>query len=199
MWKEQLKIAIAKGDLRKTTQLFHTKQASSSMLNSGTGQPLLFVSIEFAQHQMLEYFLKIDQASIPMIKDLQGNSCLMFSIQSQNCIATEIILDKHPELIDHKNNLEQTPLMFACQYGAVEVAEVFSIDKRLLIMGVKVNDLDSEGSAALHYATAWGHQSITRLLLEKGADPKAKNLKGWSPIDYSYNFKGLEYVESNFY
>ena len=44
----------------------------------------------------------------------------------------------------------------------------------------------------LHYAAANGHKEIAELLIEKGADVKAKDEGGKTPLDVAIQFKELE-------
>ena len=44
---------------------------------------------------------------------------------------------------------------------------------------------DHDGNTALHYASAYGHLKCTRMLLQAGASPGAKNAYSWTPVSYS--------------
>jgi len=45
----------------------------------------------------------------------------------------------------------------------------------LLNLGVSVDDADSSGNTALHYAVGYGWYFSTKILLEAGADPSVAN------------------------
>lgn len=45
-----------------------------------------------------------------------------------------------------------------------------------------VNETDGNGQTALFWAAKGGHPAVIQLLLENGADIKAKNSKGWTPL-----------------
>ena len=47
----------------------------------------------------------------------------------------------------------------------------------------------------LHYAAANGHKEIAELLIEKGADVKAKDEGGKTPLDVAIQFKELEIAD----
>ena len=48
---------------------------------------------------------------------------------------------------------------------------------------VQVDIKDRKGETALHKAALWGHRQVVARLLEAGADPKAKNARGQTPVD----------------
>ena len=58
------------------------------------------------------------------------------------------------------------------------------IVQRLIEAGLDVNDRDTGGYKALHWACQHGRVDIARLLLEAGADPCARNQGQWTPLDY---------------
>jgi ankyrin repeat protein len=72
-----------------------------------------------------------------------------------------------------------TALLFAAQQGDVESARI------LLAAGANVNDSTPEDGSALVVATASGHEKLALFLLEKGADPNAKDGYGIAPLHYA--------------
>ena len=61
-------------------------------------------------------------------------------------------------------------------------------------MGSKITEVDLQGSNSLHHALSWGNHQIAAILLKQGSDPNIKNLKGWTPLDYCYNSRLVDYV-----
>lgn len=53
----------------------------------------------------------------------------------------------------------------------------------LMELGADVNQTNQAGDTALHGATYRGSLAIMEFLLDHGADPTAKNLTGWTPLD----------------
>jgi ankyrin repeat protein len=72
-----------------------------------------------------------------------------------------------------------TALLFAAQQGDVESARI------LLAAGADVNESTPEDGSALVIATASGHEKLAMFLLEKGADPNAKDGYGIAPLHYA--------------
>ena len=72
-----------------------------------------------------------------------------------------------------------TPLLFAAQQGDVESARV------LLAHGADINEATPEDGSALVVASASGHEKLALFLLEKGANPNAKDGFGISPLHYA--------------
>lgn len=69
-----------------------------------------------------------------------------------------------------------TPLMRAVDSDRSEVVRVLLQNK-----SVRVNARDDQGETALHHAAARGSLEIARLLLARGADPRAKDAAGRIP------------------
>lgn len=54
--------------------------------------------------------------------------------------------------------------------------------------GVQVNAFDAQGNRALHFAVKLRCFSAVRALLEKGADPEARNDKGDTPVSLAHSY-----------
>jgi ankyrin repeat protein len=58
--------------------------------------------------------------------------------------------------------------------------------KSLLKKGADINSRDEYGLCALHNAIVWGNEEMVQLLLENGANPKKKDIRGRTPIEISH-------------
>jgi ankyrin repeat protein len=75
------------------------------------------------------------------------------------------LLKDHPELLESKNNMGQTPLLAAVAHNQLEIAEL------LLANGAVVNARDGYGHTPLMQALwVYNHDKMVRLLLAKEAD-----------------------------
>ncbi|MBL8953949.1 MAG: ankyrin repeat domain-containing protein, partial [Myxococcaceae bacterium] len=65
---------------------------------------------------------------------------------------------------------------FVCEGGKPELVRI------VLAQGPKLDVLDGNGAAPLHYAAVRGHLETARLLLEAGADPAQPAANGLSAL-----------------
>ena len=83
--------------------------------------------------------------------------------------------------VNAKDDVGQTPLHLAAEYGQKEVAVL------LITNGADVNAKTQIGVTALHGAATQGYSKIIELLISKGADANAKvasgSHKGKTPLD----------------
>ena len=89
----------------------------------------------------------------------------------------KIILKKHPDLLNHTDEFNQTPLLWAASGGHTEVVDY------LLSLGADLNnatdrpDEPDDGKTALHWAVDGGHSTVVESLLKAGANIDALTLK----------------------
>jgi ankyrin repeat protein len=92
------------------------------------------------------------------------------------------LLNEHPDLLEIKNNLGQTPLIAAVNHNQVEIAEL------LLANGANVNARDPQKRTPLILALPVNnHDRMLRLLLAKGADVNLAD--SWSMTAVTYAAK----------
>ena len=89
-------------------------------------------------------------------------------------------------------------LHIASRFGILPLAEKL-LTRRSLMNLVKrshsVNEVDTDGMIALHWAATGGHLAIVRLLLEKGADINAKDEFGNTALHRAVESKQEELVQ----
>ena len=76
---------------------------------------------------------------------------------------------KNKGILIQKDSLERTLLYISSRNGYYDIVEF------LIKLGADINARQKTGSTPLHGAAFYGHESIVKLLLENGCDPKIKN------------------------
>jgi len=90
------------------------------------------------------------------------------------------LLKDHPDLLDKKNNLGQTPLTVAVNHNQLEIAEL------LLANGADVNARDPYMHTPLILAmSVYNHDKMVRLLLTKGADVNLEDKGSMTALAYA--------------
>ena len=81
------------------------------------------------------------------------------------------------QISNNANSATTAPLMVAAREGKADVV-------RALLSGndVNVNITDAQGNTPLIEAARFGHDDVTRVLIERGADLKAKNKEGQTAL-----------------
>ncbi|MBC7542701.1 MAG: ankyrin repeat domain-containing protein [Candidatus Sericytochromatia bacterium] len=93
------------------------------------------------------------------------------------------------ELIMQRNTPTAAPDLDAQALGLVQDALQFARSgdfkalRNALDVGVAVDVCNDKGDSLLMLASDNGHMDVTGLLLERGADPELRNLRGQSPLD----------------
>jgi hypothetical protein len=78
---------------------------------------------------------------------------------------------------DMRDEFGNSPLIVACQNGHKRCA------KLLIKAGANVNSQNHRGNTALHYAHAYGYTSLSKYLVNKGADDTILNASGLTPYE----------------
>ena len=111
--------------------------------------------IKAGKNELLEQKLK-ENPSLAIIKTEQGISLLQFAAYCRNNVAVNII-KKHKQQLDI--------FEAACIGDAETVSQLLGTNPEYL------NSFSSDGFTALGLASFFGHLSLVKLLLEKGANP----------------------------
>jgi ankyrin repeat protein len=97
------------------------------------------------------------------------------------------LLSDHPEQIEKKDSLGQTPLIVAVNHSKLEIAEL------LLANGANVNARDAQMHTPLILAMwVYNHDKMVRLLLAKGADVNLEDKWKMTALSYAAKQGQLE-------
>ena len=77
------------------------------------------------------------------------------------------------------SSAKQSQFYFACRNNEIETVRTLLPTLTLK----QINQIEPNGSTALHAATYYGHEKIVKLLLSNGAERMIKNLHGCTPFD----------------
>lgn len=119
----------------------------------------------------------------PQTLDDLRNNLLMIAIRDDSeALALAMLRQpawRQKSVIEHQNQLGETPLMIAAIKGATTVVE------RLLALGADVN---RPGWTALHYAATGGNVEVVNLLIDKQAYVDAASPNGTTPLMMAARF-----------
>ena len=102
------------------------------------------------------------------------------AVQVENLIA-------EGTLVDEKDALDKTALLWASENGHTDVAQ-FLVQK-----GADVNIGDFTGQAPLYWAARMGNKEIVEILIKAGADVNQQDSQGTRPLDKPVN-KGRKVI-----
>ena len=107
-------------------------------------------------------------------RDKEGCTPLHLAARKGHRDVVELLVAEGAD-VNARNEEQRTPLYCAIQHHAVDVV-------RLLVGKTDLATGDLLGRTPLHYAAAAGDTGIVRLLLEAGAETKAKDSRGLTPL-----------------
>jgi len=117
---------------------------------------------------------------------------LMNAVENGRLEQVQNLLKEKPDLVKARDNDGWTPLIMAARFNHVNLI------KLLLKSGAKVDDVDNEGSSALHHASASGRMEAVKTLVENKARVSLKNQGGDTPrklAKSSAHSKVADYLE----
>jgi ankyrin repeat protein len=109
-------------------------------------------------------------ADVPAIERLAAKGALVDLPQREGITPLMVAVGAGASSIDTRGK-------FRTELGALETADA------LLAVGADLNVRDERGRTALHYAAAAGYTDVVALLVERGADVRAADTDGVTPLD----------------
>ena len=135
--------------------------------------PIIDVNGESSRGNLKPLCITIEKKFVePNFLDSAGYNILHLAISNDNQFLLHYILEKYTSNPDVESRSLQTPLMIACNFGALESVKV------LLDKGADVNKLDSCKFSALTYAIKQHKNFLVPYLLYKGADFQVSDTNG---------------------
>jgi len=112
------------------------------------------------------------------------NEQLIVAVKEGDVSEVSRLLDKGA-YIETKDNTatKAPPLVWAAYFGHQQLMEL------LLKRHAALDGADVHGNTALHWALRQGHEAITALLLQYGADKTLKNNNQLTPIEFAYIYQ----------
>ena len=130
-------------------------------------------------------------------QDLKGKTALIYAAENNEIEVIKLLLEKGAE-VNISDKTGRTALIYTVRIGSSEIAEL------LINNGADINKVDSYKLTALFYAVSDDYldskkqqqSNIILLLIEKGADPHAKNEHGASAFELG-NLKIKKLLQDN--
>lgn len=138
--------------------------------------------------------LKDDRGADRMLN--VGATPLLRAAKGHDVPAIELLIE-HGAHVDLPNRDGTTPLMAAAGLNASSIdtrgdyttplvdRNATNTIEALLIAGADIDKQDKLGRTALHGAASWGWNGAVQYLVDEGADIKAEDRNGLTPLDYA--------------
>ncbi len=145
---------------------------SNVMSHDSAGNTPLHVAIMAdASLEKIQYILSLmDNVNA---RNSDGDSALYLAVLKNRQKLGELLLAKKADIFS-TNNKNYSPLHLALKSGG-------SVQD-WLITSQTITATDGSGNTALHYAAEWELKDAVTSLLEKGANPSARNANGETPV-----------------
>jgi len=137
------------------------------------GNPMLLLAIKDKSIKVTELLINDKRTDVDLSNKYGETPLMMASIDGDLPVVKTLVLQKKAMV----NHIGWTPLQYACTKGNLEVAQF------LIANGAMVDGLSPGNTTALMMAVQSGNEQLVKLLLDKGADLKLRNVNGLSAID----------------
>lgn len=127
-------------------------------------------------------------------RDPEGKTPLIASIESDDRVWFELLLDRVLDVNESEFPQLRTPLMWASMKQ-----RHWAFDA-LIEKGADVHAVDSHGNSALIYASFWGDIHCMQHLVERGADPLHANTQEENALEFSvreHRYDALKWLLDN--
>ncbi|KAL4959687.1 ankyrin repeat-containing domain protein [Aspergillus stella-maris] len=147
------------------------------------GQTALMMAAKHGRSSMIR--LLLNRGSGINHRDNAGNTALFKAIKHRHDGVVRLLLTRGADMTG-ENNKGQT-VLHRCVYHPKSRHETYANMLYLLLPHLKhhLEMTDNEGATGLHRLAANRDRDLVEMLLDKGAEPNAKDLKGRTPLHYS--------------
>jgi len=153
-------------------------QGVSPNTKDSKGNPMLIVAIKDKSYKVIDYLLNNKDIDVNLTNNAEESPLMIASIEGDLPVVKQLVINKQAEI----NPKGWTPLHYACTRGNLDVAAF------LLAKDAQVNALSPNHTTPLMMAVSSGNELLVKLLLDKGADLKIRNIYGMSAIDVAEMF-----------
>jgi len=109
---------------------------------------------------------------------LGGLNALHWAVESKQIEICDLLLTKHPTLLNKGDSKDATPLHYAALNGDMDIL-MYLIEK-----GARIAS-DQSGETPLHLAALNGHYKAVKYLVEMGSDVNSQTSSGSTPLHYA--------------
>lgn len=155
--------AAKTGDLLSVQTYIKENPIEVINLADKEGNTVLIWAVSVGHVEIVKTLLSIDGLALN-IQNNHGNSALHCAVIARQFLSVTLLLAQptSANLINLKNTLGFTALMYAAHFGKQDIAELL-----LNQNGIEINAKNNEGDTALGWAAYQGHLEIVALLLPK--------------------------------
>jgi ankyrin repeat protein len=116
-------------------------------------------------------------------RDFKDETPLLSALRKKKREIVDFLIGLNPEIDVQGGYDKRTPIMYAVLHGYIDIAEEF------LRRGARVNVRETwEGNTPLHFAARTASKSLVTMMLDRGADLKAENKYGRTPLEEAEKF-----------
>jgi ankyrin repeat protein len=195
-----------KGDLERVKQLL--KEGANISAKNNVQQSALYVAVRGNQFAIVKYL--VEQGAEINAREKDGWSILHRAVATNNLSIVQYLVENGADLDVKTNYAKETPLEMAkkdkkdqemIQYlinvnflNAVEKKNIDEIQK-FLNQGAQLEAKTECQWTALHHAARGNDSKVITFLINQGANTKAKDWEGKTPLDIAIKFSQKEIID----
>ncbi|MGK0298336.1 MAG: ankyrin repeat protein, partial [Gammaproteobacteria bacterium] len=153
------------------------KAGANPNAHLSTGETPLMTAAEIGSLDVVNALIKA-KADTNARENQGGQTVLMWAVAEGHTDIARALIEDGANIHDRSIG-GFTALHFASQNNNLESAQI------LMSMDADVNETSLDNSSPLLLAAAGGHDAVTQYLLELGADPGARDYKGYTALHYA--------------